>query len=295
MRERQPPPEPKTRTETAKQHGLTACKAGVFNDTRISAIQSRHSAQVDSTLLMKISVYAINLDRSADRWSELHQQAETLDLQLIRVPAIDGAKLSPHDWHDCDDREFQRRNGRLVLPGEYGCYKSHLKALAAFIASGDPAAVIVEDDVRLTTDLAERIQALMTARPEAELIKLYNHRIVWFRHFATSSHGDEIGRAAHGPQGSAACYLVTRSGALKLLKSLKVMHYPWDVALERAWVTGARTYATREPVVQSTHARTTIATGSAYRASKFRWWKRMSTYAMRTIESARRIFYALIG
>lgn len=244
---------------------------------------------------MKISVYAINLDRSADRWSELHKQAETLDLQLIRVPAIDGTQLLPHDWHGCDKTQFKRRNGRLILPGEYGCYQSHLKALAAFIESGDPVAVIVEDDVQLAGDLVERAHALMTARPEAELIKLYNHRIVWFRHVATSSHGDEIGRAAHGPQGSAACYLVTRSGALKLLKTLRVMHYPWDVALERAWVTGARTYATREPVIYSTHARTTIATSSAYRASKFRWWKRMSTYAMRTIESARRINYALIG
>jgi glycosyl transferase family 25 len=99
----------------------------------------------------------------------------------------------------------------------------------------------------------------------------------------------------HGPQGSAACYVVTHSGARRLIEGLKIMEYPWDVALERGWAYDARIYTTRQNVVSPTREGTTIATQSAYRASKFPWWKRLRTYGIRIVETARRIAYARMG
>ena len=244
---------------------------------------------------MTISIYVINLDRSQDRWAELEKQMENLDLVVTRVPAVDGAQVAVSDRIDCDAASFQRNNGRTILPGEYGCYRSHLKALSAFVESGELLGVIIEDDVRLSADLPARVDAAFKALPDAGLIKLCNHRMVWFKCFATSSLGDEIGRAAHGPQGSAAGYAITRVGALKLLQALRTMQYPWDVALERGWATGISTYTTRRDLVRLERGVSTIGRRAVYRETKFPWWRRLSTYGCRVLESGRRLRYAFFG
>lgn len=243
-------------------------------------------------LEMGLRIYAINLDRSVHRWDTLSRGAERFGLPLVRITGIDGEKTPPLDRIDCDADAFARNNGRTILPGEYGCYRSHLKALSVFLESGDAAGVIIEDDVELPADLIDRASAAVEALPDVDAIKLFNHRIVGFRRVAVSRAGDEIGRAAHGPQGSTACYIVTRKGAEKLLKGLKIMSYPWDIALERGWASGTRIYTTRQPVAAPTRDSTTIATRAVYRASKFPWWKRLRTYGIRAIEAVHRIVYA---
>ena len=241
---------------------------------------------------MCIRIYAINLDRSVDRWNVLSRRAHAFGFPLARIPGHNGAAISPKDRIDCDMQAFERNNGRTILPGEYGCYRSHLKALTAFHQTGEPVGIIVEDDIELCADLLVRTAAAVEALHEVDAIKLSNHRIVGFKRAATSRTGDEIGRAIHGPQGSAACYVVTHSGAERLIEGLKIMEYPWDVALERGWASGARIYTTRQNVASPTRDGTTIATQSAYRASKFPWWKRLKTYGIRIVETARRIAYA---
>lgn len=190
---------------------------------------------------------------------------------------------------------FECKNGRTILLGEYGCYRSHLEALVTFYHAGEPEGIIVEDDIELSADLLVRAGVAIEALTGTDVIKLFNHRIVGFKRAATSSTGDEIGRAMHGPQGSAACYMFTHSGAGKLTEGLRIVGYSWDVALERGWASGARIYTTRRDVASTIRDDTTIATRSAYRSSKFPWWKRLRTYGIRIVKTARRIVYACNG
>lgn len=244
---------------------------------------------------MNIGIYAINLDRSQDRWNRLLSDATELSNTINRIPAVDGSQVPVEDWIDYDQRSFERNNGRTILSGEYGCYRSHLKAISTFLESGNPVGVIIEDDVRLGPDLLERAQASFEALPQADVVKLCNHRIVWFRHYATTALGDKIGRAAHGPQGSAACYAVTRAGAEKLIHGLRVMEYPWDIALERGWASRTEVFTTLTNVARLERDTSTIAGRAAYRKTKFPWWRRLATYSSRIVETARRIHYALRG
>jgi len=244
---------------------------------------------------MNLRIYAINLDRSVDRWNTLSRRAEVLNIPLVRIPGVDGMKIGTENRVDCDARAFERNNGRSILSGEYGCYRSHLKALSTFLETGEPIGIIVEDDIELSAELLSRTEVAIAAVPGIDAIKLFNHRIVGFKCVATSAAGDDIGRAAHGPQVSAACYAVTRAGAEKLLKGLRTMEYPWDIALERGWASGAQIYTTRKDVVISSRDATTIASRSVYRTSKFPWWKRLRTHGIRIIETLRRIAYARNG
>lgn len=244
---------------------------------------------------MSIQIYAINLDRSVDRWNALSRQAEEFGLPIVRVSGVDGTQTPADQRIDCNIAAFEFKNGRTMLPGEYGCYRSHLKALSAFLASGDEVAVIIEDDIVLPADLLDRVHAALAAVPGADVIKLLNHRLVGFSCVATSQMGDHIGRAAHGPWGSAACYAVTHRGAERLAAGLRVMEFPYDVALERGWASATHLYAMRPNVTQLQKQPSTIASRSVYRASKFPWWRRLGTLATRTTETIRRASYALKG
>ncbi|UJW74835.1 glycosyltransferase family 25 protein [Rhizobium sp. SL42] len=244
---------------------------------------------------MKIGIYVINLARSRARWDGLSQKADKLGILLERVEGVDGAALATEERNDLDLTSFLRENGRAVLPGEYGCYRSHLLAVSKFQASEHEAAIILEDDVELAAGLVERATAILEAVPEAELVKLLNHRTKWFRKRATSRLGDEVGRSIHGPQGSAACYLITRSGAEKILKHMKVMRYPVDVALERGWHTELGVFTVRLNVLNlSSASKTTeIATRDDYRKGKFRGPRRAITHLLRALDYIRRIRYCL--
>jgi glycosyl transferase, family 25 len=244
---------------------------------------------------MDIDLYSINLDRSVDRWERISHRAATLKLPIVRVSGVDGVNMPVKDFVDCDMTKFERNNGRKMLAGEYGCYRSHLSALRTFLASGSSAAIIVEDDIELIPDLILRAHHALEAVPNADVIKFCNHRIVGFCRAAKSASGDDIGRATHGPLGSSACYVVTRLGAQRLVDGIKVMEYPLDIALERGWASGAEVYTTRYNVTSPRKEGSTIATREIYRSVKFHWSRRFRTYGVRILEALRRLQYALSG
>ena len=246
---------------------------------------------------MSIPVYCINLDRSADRWKRMSDAAARFDIDLRRIAAVDGAAIDPRQ-RIAGEVRFTRQNGRPMLPGEYGCYRSHLLALET-VATGDAeAAVIIEDDVELNDQLPARAAAIHAALPGAGVVKLLNHRARGFIRKATAAPGGvDIGRCLHGPQGSAACYLVTRSGARRLLGAIDVMTMPFDIALERGWQTGVPTYTVRRNLIElgPMKVQTEIASVADYAAVKRRGFAKLPAHLFRLADYASRIAYALHG
>lgn len=244
---------------------------------------------------MKLGIYVINLDSSVERWAAMRSKADECGLHVNRVRAIDGRPLSPRDYRDVDWKGFARYGGRTILAGEYGCYRSHIKCLSIFLASDFDAALVMEDDVDLTANLMERTMAILEAVPDADVVKLFNHRSRWFLSLTISPLGDEVGRCLHGPQGSAACYVITRRGAEKVLSFLHTMTFPFDVALERGWHYGSNVLSVRQNLVSLTkHSNDSqIGQKADYRQIKFVGPKRLPTHLMRIAEYYRRVRYVL--
>ncbi|MBB3611241.1 glycosyltransferase family 25 protein [Rhizobium sp. BK602] len=242
-----------------------------------------------------LPVYLINIDRATDRLAEMQRQSDEFGIKIERVDGVDGALLPQEQWTDVDHERFQRRHGRVILPGEYGCYRSHLLALRQFLAGGSPSAVIIEDDIALNGDFLARALAIQDAAPKAEVIKLVNHRWGGFRATTSSNKGDVVGRCLFGPQGSTACYLVTRSGAEKIVRSLAVMSLPWDVAVERGWDMRTSIFTTRTNIAGFSPLQRTTMIGwrRDYRAAKSSAWRRIPAHIFRTVDFFRRIAYVL--
>ena len=84
-----------------------------------------------------LPVYLINIDRAAERLAVLLQDAARFGIDIERVAGIDGTLLAPAERVDVDEALFFRRNGRTMLAGEYGCYRSHMVAYERLLDNGD--------------------------------------------------------------------------------------------------------------------------------------------------------------
>ncbi|KAB2779786.1 glycosyltransferase family 25 protein [Brucella anthropi] len=223
-----------------------------------------------------VPVYVINLARSRDRWDRLKSNADALSIELRRVEAVEGKLLSPEELTDFDDAGFR------------------IGALETIAIAPEPFAVIVEDDVVFTSAFQPFLTHL-TKVTGWDAVKLVNHRVAAFRSFQRVDDQFSIGRCLHGPLGSSAAYVVTREGASKMLKALRPMRLPYDVALERGWAGAYQIFTTDKPVVEfSDIAISTIAQGRAtYAKKRLPAYKRISTLLFRVTDYARRIAYSL--
>ncbi len=246
---------------------------------------------------MILPVFIINMQSEPDAFKTVAASIEAhgQGFELHRIDAVDGRTEAQRVG--VDEIRFQAINGREMLPGEYGCYRSHLKALESFLSDGSPYGVILEDDVVFTETTSARIHDIIKSLPDLGAVKLVNHRSSLFINLLETESGDRIGRAVHGPQGSAAAYLVSREGAQKLLSALSTMELPWDMALERFWQHEAQLFSSDENVLafssHSTQSNISNQSGN-YDEAKYPWYMRLRTSMFRSLDYAARIHNTLL-
>lgn len=244
---------------------------------------------------MNLIVFVVNLESRPDRWALMQSSANEIGLELNRIEAVDGRSIQPDDWVNFDKAAFEKRTGRHVLPGEYGCYRSHIAALESFINSDAAYGVILEDDIVIDAGMMDRIRAIVEEVPSLELVKLINHRSVGFISLTATSQGDEVGRTLFGPQGSAAAYLVSREGARKLVQALTTMTLPWDVALEAYWQHGVGTLSLADDVAGFSERSSESSIAPEGYRGKLPVWRRMPTGLFRASQHLCRFHHAALG
>ena len=95
----------------------------------------------------------INLDRAPERLARISAQLQRLQLPYTRLAAVDARALTPAQKALLDEPAFQRKHGMTPVPGELGCYLSHVAVMRAFLASQAEFALVLEDDVLLQASL----------------------------------------------------------------------------------------------------------------------------------------------
>ncbi len=116
-----------------------------------------------------LPVFIINLDRRPDRWAAMTAQLERLGIEAARIRALDAKLLMLQEEFDPSEP------GRMVSIGEEACTLSHMKALAAFLRTTHPAALILEDDVEMANSLPGILGSMEWWPRGAGLIKLETH------------------------------------------------------------------------------------------------------------------------
>jgi glycosyl transferase, family 25 len=241
--------------------------------------------------------FVINLDGSHERLAGFASAADAAGLRWERIAAIDGRKTVEADWREFDVKKFGRVNGRLPMPGEYGCYASHVKALRRFLDMGVGSCVVFEDDARpevRTRTVLDELARTMTGR--AVLIRLVVHRNVGFEPLMVLPSGDRIGQSWFGPNGSAAAYFVTREAAAQLLTHAVPGRMPFDVFLERPFQHGVPSLILehRAVPVPNTGSSDIYATAISGKHEKWSAHKRFGALSFRGIQLIRRLIHCAL-
>lgn len=147
-----------------------------------------------------------------------HLQA--LGIEFTRVEAVDGNAMSLKE-RNIHVRRFRARLVRLnkLRPGEIGCALSHLKIYRMMVENQITKALILEDDVELTVDAVEHINAVekwMNAdKPQAVLFTRKTHAV-----FSDRRGENKIVRVSRAVDTDA--YMITLSAARNILS----VNYP---------------------------------------------------------------------
>jgi glycosyl transferase family 25 len=169
-----------------------------------------------------IPVYVINLARSLDRRAWMERQLAEAGVAARFVAAVDGRR--------CRRNAQEAPGGPRLSKVETALILSHRKAWRALLASPAAVAVVLEDDVRLGRGLAE-ILALDWPSRGCELVKLETmFDKVWLSRAGQAMGARSLHRLGAEHHGSAA-YLISRTGALKMLRATRGLREPVDVTM----------------------------------------------------------------
>ena len=124
----------------------------VLNDIRDfrSIIDLQIKAFTSSERHVSCPIYYINLERSPQRKDFMEKQAKSLNLNLTRIPAIDGKLIQQKQINNLytgsiDAVEYTNDFSDISF-SELSCTMSHIKAIRTAFDNGDKYACICEDD-----------------------------------------------------------------------------------------------------------------------------------------------------
>jgi glycosyl transferase family 25 len=164
-------------------------------------------------------IYLINLARRPDRLATMAAQAERLALDLARVEAVDARITEPDARFDTPLFEVGGPLGEIPC-GDQCCTLSHVKAWEMFVASGEPYAAVLEDDVVLSPGAAFVLKDSDWIPAGIGVLKLEHYgpmrQSVLLSDFTDVGGGFQVARM-HSRHTGAAAYILSRAAAQKLL------------------------------------------------------------------------------
>lgn len=233
-----------------------------------------------------IGTWLINLPRSTERRDRMQAQLQAVGLDYTLFDAVDGRANWAQIADSVDLPAFRANVGREVLPGEIGCYQSHLAVWRALIATPYRVALVLEDDVILHDDFLHALDVALAHADRWDMLKLNKIRAKL-----------PVEQGAVGPYRLAAfagsftgmgAYLVSRECAEQLLPGLLPIRRPIDHALDRIDLRSFRHFALLPFPSHVDDGNSSTITGSGFsEVRKFPWYRRLVVYRNR--------FGALIG
>lgn len=109
------------------------------------------------------NVYLINLDKDKDRLKSVLKECKKVGKRPIRVPGIQGSKLTEKELKDnTSNYLFSVAGSKSAI----GCAMSHIKAWETMIKNGDDSALFLEDDVVIDNNFKEKFSNIFKSVPK---------------------------------------------------------------------------------------------------------------------------------
>ena len=185
----------------------------------------------------RTKIIVISMPNATDRRRRFAERAEGCSVPW----AFFQAYSELHTSLRYDETEALLSHGRLLRPGELGCYSSHYAAWAQLLADDVDQYVILEDDVIVDWEYLRRIIESDLTSLKIDYLRLYYkypvRQIVVLNGFVDRSKSlVELADHAYGTQG----YIITKAAAAKLSQHCRIVRRPIDDEMDRTWAHGVR-------------------------------------------------------
>jgi glycosyl transferase family 25 len=215
----------------------------------------------------QIPIFLVNLDRSPERLERMTQRLNALNLTFERVAAVDGGRLSEEQRRATYVKRYWRN---APTPGEIGCHLSHMKALKEIASRKLPLAIILEDDVELAPAFATVARENIGLPADLDVLKLEGVHLKGKSCFKIGEAGGGFTLAVIPNTYGSAAYLVTATGAKRILERLALIRYRYDDDLFSYWRNGLMIYDLFPYPAKQTEEPTTILGRRAVQSARKR-------------------------
>lgn len=243
-------------------------------------------------ILSKVGIYVINLDRSPQRLQEITDQLSKFGLSFHRIAAVDGKLATPEQWALLDEKAYQLRHGKTSLPGELGCYLSHIDAIRDFLKSEHQFAVILEDDAILNNGFTSVLDYLSEHYDDWDMVKLSGV------HSGTPISVQQINdnyrlSVMFSKCTCSSAYMINRNAAKAYVNGLLPMTLPYDHEFDKGWTYDIKIRAVTPFLVTHNEQTPTTIISTNFQNRKLRGLNRFPTYVYRLKTEIQRLFYAI--
>jgi len=186
-----------------------------------------------------IHFYAINLRHRTDRWDAFTAQPAIQEIKrshtLERFDAVPGSTLDIQEDTRISMRtkrnikeSIRRDHEDLNTAGGIGCYLSHVEIWKKIASNQDAYGIVLEDDAKLPIDFLERLEYCIkdiSLLPEMPDVWTFSYGYDFFYNTKGRNRPEDIIENRRGDwiyntcPGGTGGYLVTKEGAVKLLKN----------------------------------------------------------------------------
>ncbi len=178
--------------------------------------------------MAQLPVYFINLDRRPDRRAYMEDQLAAMGLGSERISARDAQVVT-----DAEIAGDVALSGHLIRMGRGSQCNAlnHFEIMRRLAGGQAPAAIVLEDDIELSPDLAAVAEGGDWLPAGIGIVRLEK----WSRRVTRKLLGPEIARVAgrsvrrlHSRVGGSGAYVLTRAAAARILAGKGVLRHPID-------------------------------------------------------------------
>ena len=193
--------------------------------------------------------FVINLKRATKRKKYISNQLNLVSQEFEVIEGIDWQVIDQSLQSKTAKNIKIKNSFRTLTPGQIGCNLSHRKILKWLVNSSENMIAVLEDDIRLSKEFPEVLNALEKSHQEFDIVflgsrfpppKLVNLVPLNDKfNFALSKSRDK------GTWG----YVITKSAAQKFLSFIPEITGPIDDALHAYYLHGLKTFTLNPQVV----------------------------------------------
>ena len=203
---------------------------------------------------MKIVV--ISLAKSQDRCAKVVEKLCSKNIEFEFLDAVDGRTDSHPYLKKHNEKSHLINCRRKAIPGELGCYVSHLLSWEKCVALNEPL-VILEDDFSITVDFAAGLSFVAPYLNKVSFIRLEKLESNFY--LSTPYKNEKFAlvkqiKVAKCMTG----YIITPHGAKALLAKGREICMPIDLYLRYTVIHGQLIYALTPDIVRSSGATSVI-------------------------------------